>query len=65
MTTGALTTYRSDMRAGRDGFGQLLRAEWTKFRTVRGSGCSPRRVTLSATAMPAIPAFRPGPAARP
>ena len=22
--------------AGRDGFGQLLRAEWTKFRTVRG-----------------------------
>ena len=23
-------------RAGQDGFGQLLRAEWTKFRTVRG-----------------------------
>ena len=23
-------------RAGRDGFAQLLRAEWTKFRTVRG-----------------------------
>ena len=22
--------------AGRDGFAQLLRAEWTKFRTVRG-----------------------------
>ena len=36
MTTGTLTPYRSDMRAGRDGFGQLLRAEWTKFRTVRG-----------------------------
>ena len=36
MSTGTLTPYRSDMRAGRDGFGQLLRAEWTKFRTVRG-----------------------------
>ena len=23
-------------QAGRDGFAQLLRAEWTKFRTVRG-----------------------------
>ena len=28
--------YRSGLPAGRDGFGQLLRAEWTKFRTVRG-----------------------------
>ena len=28
--------YRSEQRAGRDGFAQLLRAEWTKFRTVRG-----------------------------
>src|SRR5262249_50658371 len=36
MTTGTITPYRSDVRAGRDGFGQLLRAEWTKFRTVRG-----------------------------
>ncbi|TMR98249.1 ABC transporter permease subunit [Nonomuraea basaltis] len=34
MTT--VTPYRSDLRAGRDGFAQLLRAEWTKFRTVRG-----------------------------
>ncbi|WP_248960034.1 ABC transporter permease subunit [Sphaerisporangium perillae] len=34
MTT--ITPYRSDLRAGRDGFAQLLRAEWTKFRTVRG-----------------------------
>jgi ABC-type transport system involved in multi-copper enzyme maturation permease subunit len=28
--------YRSELAAGHDGFGQLLRAEWTKFRTVRG-----------------------------
>ena len=28
--------YRSEQRAGRAGFAQLLRAEWTKFRTVRG-----------------------------
>jgi ABC-type transport system involved in multi-copper enzyme maturation permease subunit len=28
--------YRSSLPAGRDGFAQLLRAEWTKFRTVRG-----------------------------
>jgi hypothetical protein len=34
MTT--LTPYRSPVRDGRDGFGQLLHAEWTKFRTVRG-----------------------------
>jgi len=36
MTTGTSTPYRSGLRAGRDGFAQLLRAEWTKFRTVRG-----------------------------
>ena len=35
MTAGT-TPYRSGLRAGRDGFPQLLRAEWTKFRTVRG-----------------------------
>ena len=34
MTT--ITPYRSDQRAGPDGFAQLLHAEWTKFRTVRG-----------------------------
>jgi ABC-type transport system involved in multi-copper enzyme maturation permease subunit len=28
--------YRSRARAGRDGFWQTLRAEWVKFRTVRG-----------------------------
>jgi hypothetical protein len=36
MTTTATTPYRSGLPAGRDGFAQLLRAEWTKFRTVRG-----------------------------
>ena len=36
MTT--LAPYRSELRTGRDGFAQLLRAEWTKFRTVRGWG---------------------------
>jgi ABC-type transport system involved in multi-copper enzyme maturation permease subunit len=30
------TMYRSGVRAGHDGFAQLLRAEWVKFRTVRG-----------------------------
>ncbi|HSZ43016.1 MAG TPA: ABC transporter permease subunit [Trebonia sp.] len=34
MTT--ITPYRSTARNPRDGFGPLLRAEWTKFRTVRG-----------------------------
>ncbi|MDP9869617.1 MULTISPECIES: ABC transporter permease subunit [Streptosporangium] len=36
MTAGTTTPYRSDLRAGRDGMAQLVRAEWTKFRTVRG-----------------------------
>ncbi|WP_424528915.1 ABC transporter permease subunit [Sphaerisporangium viridialbum] len=36
MTTGTVTPYRSGLWTGRDGFTQLLRAEWTKFRTVRG-----------------------------
>ena len=36
MSTGTITPYRSGQRPGRDGFPQLLRAEWTKFRTVRG-----------------------------
>jgi ABC-type transport system involved in multi-copper enzyme maturation permease subunit len=36
MTTPTITPYRPGHHAGRDGFAQLLRAEWTKFRTVRG-----------------------------
>jgi hypothetical protein len=32
----AIAPYRSPAAPGRDGFGQALRAEWTKFRTVRG-----------------------------
>ena len=36
MTTPTVTPYRPGTQAGRDQFTQLLRAEWTKFRTVRG-----------------------------
>jgi ABC-type transport system involved in multi-copper enzyme maturation permease subunit len=36
MTTGTITGYRSELRAGPDGFRPLLRAEWIKLRTVRG-----------------------------
>ncbi len=37
MTTMQTTpSYQSAQPAGRDGFGQVLRAEWTKLRTVRG-----------------------------
>ncbi|HEX9546276.1 MAG TPA: ABC transporter permease subunit [Acidimicrobiales bacterium] len=35
MTTGIIIAHRSEA-VGHDGFAQLLRAEWTKFRTVRG-----------------------------
>jgi len=35
-STGTITPYRSGQRPGRDDFPHLLRAEWTKFRTVRG-----------------------------
>jgi len=31
-----IAPYRSELIAGSDGFTQLVRAEWTKFRTVRG-----------------------------
>lgn len=34
--TRTMTPHRSAQRVGRDGFVQLLHAEWTKFRTVRG-----------------------------
>src|SRR6266568_2543892 len=36
MSTGTITPYRSGQRPGRDDFPHLVRAEWTKFRTVRG-----------------------------
>jgi len=36
MTAGTVTPYRSAQQAGHDGFPQLLRAEWIKFRSVRG-----------------------------
>jgi ABC-type transport system involved in multi-copper enzyme maturation permease subunit len=34
--TSIITPYRPAVGNARDGFGQLLHAEWTKFRTVRG-----------------------------
>jgi hypothetical protein len=34
--TDPITPYRCGLPESRDGFRQLLRAEWTKFRTVRG-----------------------------
>ena len=34
--TDTITPYRSSLPAARDNFPRLLRAEWTKFRTVRG-----------------------------
>jgi len=34
--TITVSPYKSNQTPGRDGFIQLLRAEWTKFRTVRG-----------------------------
>src|SRR5580658_4657727 len=36
MTAGTVTPYRPGQQTGRDGFAQLLRAEWIKFRSVRG-----------------------------
>ena len=36
MTVGTISPYRPAQQTGRDGFAQLVRAEWTKFRTVRG-----------------------------
>src|SRR4029453_19512297 len=36
MSSGTITPDRTRLEAGRDGFARLLRAEWTKFRTVRG-----------------------------
>jgi ABC-type transport system involved in multi-copper enzyme maturation permease subunit len=34
--TATTMPYHSELPVGRDGFAQLLHAEWTKFRTVRG-----------------------------
>jgi hypothetical protein len=34
--TATITPQRPATRTGRDGFGRLLHADWTKFRTVRG-----------------------------
>jgi ABC-type transport system involved in multi-copper enzyme maturation permease subunit len=34
--TATITPYRTSQRGGRDSFARLVRAEWTKFRTIRG-----------------------------
>jgi ABC-type transport system involved in multi-copper enzyme maturation permease subunit len=36
MTAGTITRHRPEPEAERDGFARALRAEWTKFRSVRG-----------------------------
>ena len=36
MSAGTIAAYRSSLPNAPAGFGQLLRAEWTKLRTVRG-----------------------------
>jgi ABC-type transport system involved in multi-copper enzyme maturation permease subunit len=36
MTLGTVTPYRSELRSADGGFADVLRAEWTKFRSVRG-----------------------------
>jgi ABC-type transport system involved in multi-copper enzyme maturation permease subunit len=36
MTASTVAPHQPDQQTGRDGFAPLLRAEWTKFRTVRG-----------------------------
>jgi ABC-type transport system involved in multi-copper enzyme maturation permease subunit len=36
VSAGTITPYRSAQSAGHDGFPQLMRAEWIKFRSVRG-----------------------------
>jgi hypothetical protein len=36
MTAGTITPHRSEVPVAGGGFSQLVRAEWTKFRTVRG-----------------------------
>ncbi|HEY2507062.1 MAG TPA: ABC transporter permease subunit [Streptosporangiaceae bacterium] len=48
------TPYRSDLRAGRDGFWQVLRAEWTKFRTVRGWAIALVAVAVLTAVMPIL-----------
>jgi ABC-type transport system involved in multi-copper enzyme maturation permease subunit len=51
MTT---TVFRSAQSAGHDGFGQLLRAEWTKLITVRGWVLT---IFLAAALTAAVPSF--------
>jgi hypothetical protein len=43
------TGYRSQARPRRDAFAPLLRAEWVKFRTVRGRACTSRWTATAAS----------------
>ena len=52
MMTTTSTPYRSAQKPGRDGFRQLLRAEWTKLRTVRGWVIALLAVTALTAAVP-------------
>ena len=77
MTAPVISPYHSLTPDRRDGFAQLLHAEWTKFRTVRGwviamviavllpglLGCSITTAAATGTTRPAP--FRSGRAARP
>jgi len=49
-----ITPYRSAQPTGRDGFIQLLRGEWTKFRTVRGWVIAVLAVALLTAAVPVL-----------
>jgi ABC-type transport system involved in multi-copper enzyme maturation permease subunit len=61
MTAGTVAPYRPGQQAGRDGFGQVLRAEWTKFRTVRGWVIG---MTVAALVMLGLGLFAAGAASR-
>ncbi len=69
MSSPAIMPYRSPQRPGHDDFPHLLRAEWTKFRTVRGwvtAVISAALLTALAVAVIASAANgRSNPAARP
>src|SRR5215469_12734560 len=67
MSTGTITPYRSARQPGRDDFAHLLRAEWTKFRTVRGwviaMLCAAAVTALAVVALAAAASGGPSPAA--
>lgn len=60
MTTPTVTPYRSTLPPARDGFPQLLRAEWTKLRTVRRWGFALLATVLVTVAVSVLSAFSGG-----